>query len=227
MKQLADQYRSLRVAVENAIEQPGVVVVTSALEGDGSDAVACNLARAFAEASYRTAIVDAARDVTTLATHLGVKIRPAESFENIASSGVNGTITNLKAIAISSKFMPRVTTRRAIQELVSELKQNYDVVIVQAGPVAADAAALQLCKAADAVLLSFRLGRRAARADKDAQAMLERVGANVLGVVAVADDAPNLPEAIESPAAVRGMAPEVETTIAALDKTKEPVAASN
>ncbi|MGZ3505047.1 MAG: tyrosine-protein kinase family protein [Vulcanimicrobiaceae bacterium] len=227
MKQLADQYQALRVTLESAIQNPSVIVVTSALEGDGSDEVACNLARAFAEGSYRTAIVDAARDVTTLATHLGVNIRPTDSFESIASSGVNGTITNLKAIAISSKCMPRVTTRHSIQALIADLKKNYDVVVIQTGPIPTDAAALQLSKVADGVLLSFRLGRRPARADKETQAMLERVSANVLGVVAIAKESERRAEPVETPTTIHGTIPKIETAISALDKTKEPVAAGN
>jgi Mrp family chromosome partitioning ATPase len=221
MKQLDDQYRSLRVTLEGAIEMPCVLAATSALAGDGSEEVACNLARAFAEASYRTAIVDAAGNVESLSAHLDVHIAPTQAFENIATSGVNGTIKNLKAIAIGDKCMPRMTSRPAIAALVSELKRNYDVVIVQNGPIPSDAAALQLSRIADGVLLAFRLGRRPSRSDKETLAMLERVRANVLGVVAIADEAERRPE--PSPEAIPTT--RIESRIAALDRSKEPMPA--
>jgi Mrp family chromosome partitioning ATPase len=177
--------------------------------------VAFNIARAFAEASYRTAIIVSAEDASTLTRRLGAKVAPTEALRALASSGVNGAVKNLNSIVIGRGCSPQIGSPNVMKAFIAELKEKYDVVVVQAGPIPSDSAALQFAKVADGVVLAFKMGRKPSRSDRDTLTKLERVSANILGVVAVTEEVEH---------GIQSTMPRIDVTIPRLEP-KETAAA--
>jgi Mrp family chromosome partitioning ATPase len=96
-------------------------------------------------------------------------------------------------------------------------------VIVNAGVMPAQPEALQFAAAADGIVLAFRFGRRPQREDRDLMAMLERIGANVLGVIAVAGEADRRPEPAYRPPVEETQAPRTAPRVLAAQLPPLPV----
>lgn len=193
MKTLNEQYYSLRLMLESALPSPAVIVVGGATQADESANVACCLARAFADASYKTVIIDS-NGGSIFSTEYGMKVPLTPELGMMPTSAMNGTIKNLSALAVTGKVLRISTSVKKMQQVIADLRNRFEVVIVNAGVIPEQPEALQFASAADGVVLSFRFGRKPQRADRDVTAMLERIGANLLGIVAVAAPEDRRPE---------------------------------
>jgi Mrp family chromosome partitioning ATPase len=156
MQALHESFRILRVRVEDQAPIPSVVVVSSALNGDGASYVAGGLARAFAEFRHRTLLVDAG-----------------------GRGDHDDVLGGIPRLNVRTMF--REGTSEDVEAAIAALRENYDVVIVDAPPLPDSSIALSLARASDGVILAVRLGRRKAVADDQ---MLRLLGdRRILGVV--------------------------------------------
>jgi polysaccharide biosynthesis transport protein len=144
---------------------PTMVTVTSPGHSDGKSLIASNLAVAFADAGYRTLLIDG--DVRKGVLHRTLKAprRPglvdalmgtvpvAQAIQPTAYRTLSflpsGTRTHAAPVLVSSAPLPR---------LMAELRPNYDAVIVDSPPLAAGVDALALGTATGAMLLVLRTG---------------------------------------------------------------------
>ncbi len=159
MLELKEDFRILRVRVEDQAPIPSVVVVSSALRGDGASYVASGLARAFAEFRHRTLLIDAHGNDAGAMDELGGATTPRLSvramFSEDATENVATTLESLRA--------------------------QYDVVVIDAPPLPNSSLALSLARASDGVILAVRLGRRKSTADAEMMRLL--TDRRILGVV--------------------------------------------
>ncbi|SEP61653.1 polysaccharide biosynthesis tyrosine autokinase [Microlunatus flavus] len=172
--------------------EPGaeVVVVTSALGGEGKTTTSLDLARATAESGEQVLLVEADLRRPTLAGALNLGAGPGLS-EVLAgqaplSAAVRPTGTDglwvLPAGALPPNPAELLGSARAV-ELVAGLRGSYGRVLLDSPPLLPVTDAALAAGLADGVLVVVRWGRSRADDVREAVGMLEQVHARVLGVV--------------------------------------------
>jgi tyrosine-protein kinase Etk/Wzc len=191
---IAEAYGILQTNIEfSQQDAPAkVLVLTSPLSGDGKSTTVVNLGLSFAQRGIRVLLIDA--DLRRGVLHSvfeGVRepglsevlkgLSPFEDARRGASVG-RGMIDYLT----TGKLYPGDTglvTSDAMRNLLSRVREQYDVVIVDTPPVNIITDAAVLAANADGVLLVARAGVTAAPALTYAVEQLRRVKADVLGVI--------------------------------------------
>lgn len=180
----ADAYGVIRATVEAEIASPGILTISSARAGDGKTGVAVGIARALAAAGYRTLLIDAGIDEgETLSAKLGVASPPP-----VPVSAAKEHLNDVTRVAFEGCDILTIrggeagASAVAIGELFAAVRSTYQYAIVDARTVGNGGATFARC--ADGVVLAVREDRAAEGADNEAVAILERVRARFLGVVA-------------------------------------------
>lgn len=155
-------FQSLRVMLEAAVPARAMIAVSAARDEDGQSALAFGLARAYADAGRRTVLM---------------------SLYDRAGESPHGGEDDLAAWGGAFRQATRVP--KDVHALVEELRSQHDLVIAVAPPIARDAVALETCRLAHGVLLAVRLGRKITEDDERTVLQLQRIAANLLGVVAM------------------------------------------
>ena len=206
MSSMAEGYRTLRSSVllspitilgfrrrEQRTENPQVLLVTSPAPGDGKTTTVANLAAAMAEAG-RSVLV------------LGCDFRRPEIhkfFDVPASPGIADVLKGERALPLE-RFVQRTAVpgisvapsgsklrsfgdvAAAGRDMVDQARELADLVIIDTAPILATNDASELIPACDAVIIVSRVGKTTADSARRTRALLERLGAPVSGVVAVA-----------------------------------------
>lgn len=187
----AEAYRQLRTNLQFAQvdRRPRVIVVTSALSGEGKTSTAANLALALAETGRRVCLVDADLRCPRVAGVLGlvqdagltsVLIGAATADEVMQS--VEGKCSVLTSGPIPPNPAELLASERMGQTL-RDLAEIYDTVVVDSAPLLPVADTSGLVPAADGVLLVVRAGSTPHDRVRAAASALQKVGARTLGVV--------------------------------------------
>ncbi|HEX6985298.1 MAG TPA: polysaccharide biosynthesis tyrosine autokinase, partial [Planctomycetaceae bacterium] len=167
-----------------------VVQVTSPDQGDGKSTVASNLAVAIAHSGRRTLLIDA--DLRRPTVH--------RIFGTAGGAGLAGVIAGAAepADAILDSEVPNLAVLpcgprpenpaellagEAFDDLLRWARDRYDFVIVDTPPLLAVSDPGNVACRVDGVLLTLRLGKRTRAKAAEAREILDRVGANVLGIV--------------------------------------------
>lgn len=165
-----------------------VLSVTSPFQGDGKTSVAMSLGWSYAASGCRTILVDLDFIGRSLSHHTG-RLRMPGVKEVLRSNVLNGEVgkltrPNLSVLGIGlDKTMGPETVRRGdFERLFAMLRQQYDMIIVDTGPLLASVESLPIAISADGVLLTLRRGRPRSRLEECVQE-LRHSGANYLGVV--------------------------------------------
>lgn len=201
---LANAFRTIRTNV--ALFRPGrgsaqVILVTSAMPDEGKTTVAANLARAFAVTGQRVLAVSA--DVHSPALHLLLSgDTPAPGALGIVEVladdlplerairphqvvGPDGKTVTLSVVANEQRFPdPSILYQSNVMvRMLQEARRDFDVVILDAPPLLANAESALLGTSADGLVLVARAG--ALKRDEAAQAakMLHSLGLRALGII--------------------------------------------
>lgn len=189
---IAEAFRKLRtnlqfLAVDNP---PRVIVVTSSMPHEGKSTTAINVALALAEAEHRVVLIDGDMRRPTLAKYLDLV--GTVGFSTVLSGGASlddalqktrfPGLTVLTSGAIPpnpSELLGSQSARRVL----SELRSQFDYVILDSTPLLAVTDAAILAAGADGVLIMTRHGQT--KRDQLAHAVdnLQSVGAPLLGAV--------------------------------------------
>lgn len=187
-----EPFRTLRTNLmfSNASNPMRALMITSASPSEGKTTVSTNLAIAFAQQGIRVLLVDCdlrrprLHDVFDVPREPGIT-QALLGFETVAncirSTGIDG-LSLMPAGTLPPNPSELLGSGR-MRGLLGELRQSYDMVIVDSPPVlvAADAAIVAtLCEAA---LVVVRAGASDRRAVQDAMRQLRAVGAPVIGSV--------------------------------------------
>lgn len=189
----AESFRSLRSAliymtIES--ERPRVILITSALPGEGKSTVVANLARALAMGGARVVLVDADLRKGELHKRLGLPRSPGlaevlresvqleqaiqtNSLPNLAFIGSGEVVGNSGDILLSPAF----------DQLLSRLRAQYDYVLIDSGPVFASDDATTLAPKVDGTLFVVRSRFSRAGPVREALGLLYQRRARVLGVI--------------------------------------------
>jgi capsular exopolysaccharide synthesis family protein len=189
--QVVEAFRSIRLNVRHAFDVgPIMVTISSPGAGEGKSLVASNLALSFAEAGYRTVLVDGDTRRGQLHTSFGVPQRPglidllagAASDDDIV---VPTTHDNLALIPCGARRRqgPELLSSVAMEQLVARLKREYDVILFDSPPLAAGIDAFALGTVSGHMVMVLRVGRTDRRLAEAKLALLDRFPVHVLGAV--------------------------------------------
>lgn len=189
---IAEAFRKVRtnlqfVAVDNP---PRVIVITSSMPHEGKSTTAINIALALAEADHSVLLVDGDMRRPTLAKYLDLV--GSVGFSTVLSGGATLDEALQKtrfpglSVLTSGRIPPNPSEllgSQTARKLLSQLRAQFDYVVVDSTPLLAVTDAAILAAGADGVLLVARFGHTRRDQLAHAAASLESVGAPLLGAV--------------------------------------------
>lgn len=177
--------RSLRTAL--SAHAPRSVLVTSPLPGEGKSFVAANLAVLQANMGYRTLLVDADSRRPRMASIFVDPMRGRPGEAEIASQGFcqETSFKNLHLIScgrfVSDTGEPM--SGEIFARMLHEAYASFDCVIIDTSPILTVSDGLNYSRHADAVVLVAREGQTTAESALHAVRELQRMRAQLVGVV--------------------------------------------
>lgn len=196
--QLNESVDSIRTMLLHAArtESLHVVLVTSAMEGEGKSSVASQLAASLARAWRKTLLVDADLRKPALHQILGVPQEPG------LSEVLRGEVKPedvIRPTALSRLWlMPaghcdahtlQALAQDGVHDMFHKLKEQYDYIIVDSSPVLPVADSLLLAQHVEGVIFSILRDVSRVPSVYGAQQRLVKLGVRVLGAVVIGDRA--------------------------------------
>lgn len=168
------------------------IVVTSAIPGEGKSTFSLNLAITLAETGMKVLLVDG--DMRNPSVHRYLRLRQTDipglssllSGEELVEKSIGHLEKYNLHLILSGQIPPNpaelLGTSR-LNEILKKLEVNYDYIIVDAPPVSVVTDAAEIAQACDGTILV--VGQKMSTQDQvlKAKANLDKVNANILGVV--------------------------------------------
>jgi len=188
-------FRSIRTQIARSGPERGVILITSPGVKDGKTMVAGNLAISYATSGCRTVLVDAdvgrgrAEELFKLARSPGLK----EILGGKVTQEEATQQTEVRGLSLIARGDLRAFNRELLgggpwMELLAGLRERFDIVVVDAPPLAAGADVLLLGETVDKLLVVLRAG---STDHAEAQAKLAMIGNVRLPIIgAVLNDVP-------------------------------------
>jgi exopolysaccharide transport family protein len=196
--QMAESYRALRTSLllSNLGAPPKVIMVTSARPQEGKTTTSINTAIVLAQKGVRVLLVDA--DLRRPSVHKTLGMGPRSGLSNVltGSATVQQTITT-SPILPNLLIMPAGTpppnpaellASSNMRDLITELRQQFDHIVIDTPPTLSVTDAVVLSPRADATILVIRSGQTTKQALRRARDILTQVNAHVAGVLLNAVD---------------------------------------
>jgi capsular exopolysaccharide synthesis family protein len=196
--QVVEAFRTIRMNLRYALQENGdagtatMLAVSSPGPGDGKSLVSANIAVSFAEAGYRTLLIDGDTRRGQLHESFGQVIPrrpglidyltgmvPLDSV--IRETGVD----NLSLVPCGTRRHrgPELLQSQMLTSFLESMKTRYDVVIVDTPPLAAGIDPFVLGTAAGNMILVFRTGETDRKLAEARLGLVQRLPINLLGVV--------------------------------------------
>ena len=195
---LTESFRSMfsRIQMNSQTEYPKTILITSAIPSEGKSLISANLAYSCANHGRRTVLVDFDLRRPGLHKFCGIENKTGlVSLVNVASSKENlknSINDSVQEIHPNLFILPSGGKTRAATEMLeqkefdivhNELKQMFDVIIVDSPPIGLFPDSLAIARKVDDVLFVTRYGKVSRKIAKNLVENLEETGVNVLGVV--------------------------------------------
>jgi capsular exopolysaccharide synthesis family protein len=167
-----------------------VILVTSAIPGEGKTTTAVALARIKAIKGEKTIIVDA--DIRKPAVHKTMNCQPTSGLRDVIEGGTDlmkaihsDEESPLKILAAGrpSSDALQLVDSSAMSSILDKLASQFDCVIVDSPPLAAAPDACVLSKEADTTIIAVRFSTTPVKAVKYALRILRRNGGHITGAV--------------------------------------------
>lgn len=191
--QVVEAFRTLRLGLIGTQEEEGpfVLTITSPGPGDGKSMLSSNLALSFAEAGYRTLLIDGDIRRGELHNTFGTDRRPG------LVDHLSGPVTlaevirpteshpNLHIIPCGTRRhrAPELLASTAMPQLLATLRHEYSVVLIDSPPLSAGIDPYALATVARQVLIVLRPGRTDRKLAAAKIELLDRLRVRVLGAV--------------------------------------------
>ncbi|MBM7841715.1 polysaccharide biosynthesis tyrosine autokinase [Herpetosiphon giganteus] len=186
----AEAYRTLRTNIQfSSIERKlHTILVTSSVPDEDKSLALANLAVTFAQAEQRVIVLDCDLRRPSLHSLFGVSNDRGLS----QAMSQNSDLSLLKTEVDGLQMLPAGATPPSPADLLSskrfdsvlrDLKQQADIVLIDAPPVLAASDAALLATKVDGVVLVTRAGKTRRDSAREAVALLQRVNAHLVGVV--------------------------------------------
>jgi capsular exopolysaccharide synthesis family protein len=166
------------------------IVVTSAAPGEGKSTIAAHLAIANADRGKKTLLVDG--DLRRPSMHSKFGLTPREGLSNVLTGELawRDVILPIEGRPNLSLLPAGLGSHRAadligprLATLLDEFAKEFDLVILDSPPLLGFAECLQMATAADGVLIISQAGETRRKAVAEVISMLDRLRANIVGVV--------------------------------------------
>ena len=192
---ISEQYRTVRTNLKFSFLDPNfkILAVMSALPSEGKSTVSANLAVTWAEEKKRVLLIDA--DLRRPTVHRTFNVSNRYGLSNIITSSANTVnisemidkteIKNLDVLT-SGPTPPNpaeLLGSDRLSQLLNFLKEKYDFIILDAPPVDTVTDGQVVASRADGVALVVPQGIATKDAVMRAVKLLQRVKANILGVI--------------------------------------------
>lgn len=187
-----DSYREIRnkVLSSRIPFEKKVLMVASPMPGEGSTSVALDLAASISRTGQKVLLIDANLRSVGLADRLGAVPSPGLSDilqgGNDAMQAIDASRPGVHVLQSGKKVddPAELIDSASLSELIQDLRQSYDMVILDAPALCTDADAAVLARRAEGIILVVRLGRSSTRQLRRALALLESAGSDILGIIA-------------------------------------------
>jgi capsular exopolysaccharide synthesis family protein len=189
---IAEAYRTLRTALflSRAGEAPRTLLFTSATEGEGKTLTTINTAVIFAQMGLRVVVIDAdlrrPRCHKVLGIRIWVGLTEVLTGNKEAQEVIKPTVTENLFLMPSGAIPPNpaeLVGSRKMQELLTNLLQQYDCIIVDTPPVMPVSDGLLIARLVDGVVLVVNGQKTPRHLVKEARSRLLYARAKILGVV--------------------------------------------
>lgn len=193
----AEQVRALRAGLwRGGATRPRAIAVTAARQGEAKTTVALALGRIAAMTGERVMLLDCDLRRPELARLLGAEGRPGlaecllgkESLESVTRKDPLTSMDYIPAGA-AGLDMGGLFMSEAMARLLQSLRQEYELVLMDAPPALAVSDTRMIAQFADATLFCARWRRTRREAVRNAIELLEEAQANVMGVALTRVDA--------------------------------------
>ncbi|BCZ48253.1 tyrosine protein kinase [Clostridium gelidum] len=187
----SEAYRTLRTNIQYSSfdKQIKTIVVTSAEAAEGKSTVAGNLALCFAQNEKKVIIVDC--DLRKPSVHKNFQMSNLIGLSEVLigkerlEEAIQRRNENLDVLP-SGKIPPNpseMLSSSAMTTLIEELKEKYDIIILDSAPLKAVTDAQILSTKTDGTILVIRAARTNKESVIEAKNLLTKVGANIIGTV--------------------------------------------
>ncbi len=191
MSAFAEAMRVLRARIvySGMVDNVRVVAVTSAMAGDGKSSIALSLARVTALSGRKAIVLDCDLRRRSLNHLLGIE--PRRGITQVLRGSAKWRDVTGRDEQSGADVMPAIEegfvsedlfNSDAMRQLMQELKQQYDLVVLDCAPVLTLADVRDLAALADGVVLVARRNKTETMALQTAASELRAVNANILGV---------------------------------------------
>jgi capsular exopolysaccharide synthesis family protein len=192
---VSEALRTIRAGIllSSADHPPRVIMITSAMKGEGKTTVLYNLAATLAQASHKTIMIDGdlrERGLTKLFCRdqppAGVGLSDyltgqAELTQVIRPTPVAGL--DILPAGNRAPNPAELLSSTSMRELIAGLSDSYDFVLVDSPPILPVADGLTLSRVVDSVVLVVRSRTTERDLAQESRRRLLRVNARILGVV--------------------------------------------
>jgi len=192
----AEAYRALRTNLSyvSPAKPPRVIVVTSALSGDGKTTSASNLAVTLAQQNKRVLLIDAETRRGNMHSLFGIEARPGffdllygqatpgECIRRVALEGT-GHLDVLPSGGMPNANAADLLVASRLAPFFERLRMQYDYVLIDTPPLNLFTDAALIGAHADATLLVARADRTERQALRFAVLQLQHVQANLAGAI--------------------------------------------
>lgn len=191
MFQLVESFRTLRMAVVNATNNgPVAIAVSSPSPGDGKSLISANLAMSFADAGFRTALVDGDTRRGVLHELFALSGKPGLT-DYLAETAslpevlrrTNHDLLSVIPSGTRKRRSPELLTSAKLPELVAQLRRTHDVVIFDTPPLAAGVDGYSIASATGSLLVVLRVGKTMRRMAAEKLRVFDRLPVNIVGAV--------------------------------------------
>lgn len=190
--QVVEAFRSIRMSLAHSFDPMGPIVLTisSPAPGDGKSLIASNLALSFAEAGYRTVLVDGDIRRGSLHHTFAVDRRPG-LVDHLAGDATLAAIVRPATHALLSLIPcgsrrhlgPELLGSARMRELMVHLKSTYQVVIVDTPPLGAGIDPFVLSTVSGHLAIVLRAGETDRQLAEAKLQILDRLPVRLLGAI--------------------------------------------
>ncbi len=189
---VSEAYRTLRTNIQfsNIDQKIKTILITSSGPREGKSTTATNLAVTIAQSGKKVLLIDS--DLRKPRVHQYFELPNTRGLTTVASTNEEYTsllckthLENLDVLT-SGPIPPNPSEllgSEKIKEIFKKASQNYDIVLLDSPPVGVVTDAAVLSTIVDGVLLICASGQVAIDAAKIAKELLQRVKANIIGII--------------------------------------------
>ncbi len=191
---VSEAFRTLRTNIQftNIDKNIKTLVVTSSGPGEGKTTIACNLATSIAQTEKRVLLIDC--DMRKPRVHKVFGITNLEGLTNILMGEKKISEVefrgdqNIKSLTVltSGPIPPNpaeLLGSRRMRDFLEDMRDQFDMIILDSPPINLVTDSAVLSTITDGTIMVVEVGKTDVEAAINAKELLEKVNANLIGVV--------------------------------------------